>query len=301
MDITDELKPKLLFPEPVAAKDEPPKGELFELPEIVPVSDLAFTSVVSAVEVVAGAETSFGGIAEKPNLIGGSLETKEAAPEPKRLLAEAVELPVVATIVLEMLFKGATIFELLVETSLVELPNAKADVAEKAGLVANSPSLEVMDGAPNEKIPLVDTASNLPLLSTAFCELSNRKELGRPSVGLDTRLDRLLELTGFDSMTGVDGENRNGGTLSTSVSFDLLDAVASRIEFGGWIPALDRNMVFLTAVVPVSGVSISDFLPKTTGGVFTSSKAAGLLVDSAAHRGFWSAADVSSFPLPSAN
>lgn len=173
MDVGDELKPKILFPEPVAAKDEPPKGELFELPKIVPVSDLAFTSVVSAVEVVAGAETSFGGIADKPNLVGASLETKDAAVEPKRLLTEAIELPVVATIVLEMLVKGATIFELLVETPLVKLPNPKADVAEKAGLVANSPPLAVLDGATNEKIPLVDTASNLPLLSTAFCELSN--------------------------------------------------------------------------------------------------------------------------------
>lgn len=173
MDITDELKPKILFPEPVAAKDAPPKGELFELPKTVPVSDLAFTYVVSVVEVVAGAETSFGGIAEKPNLVGGSVETKDAALEPKRPLAEAVELPVVAPIVLGMLVKGATIFEQLDETPLVKLPDAKADVAEKAELVANSPLLEVLDGAPNEKIPLVDTASNLPLLSTAFCELSN--------------------------------------------------------------------------------------------------------------------------------
>lgn len=91
-------------------------------------------------------------------------------------------------------------------------------------------------------------------------------------------------------MTGVEGENRNGGTLSTFVSFD---AVACRIEFGDWVPALDTNMVFLTAAVPVSGVSISDFLPKTTGGVFTSSKAVDLLVGSVA--------DISSFPLPSAN
>lgn len=111
----------------------------------------------------------------------------------------------------------------------------------------------------------------------------------------------LLELTGFDPGTGVDGENRNGGTLSTFVSFDLLDAVASRLEFSDWEPALDRNMVFLIAAAPVSGVSISDFLPKTPGGVFTSSKEAGLLVGSAAHRGIWSAADISSFPLPSAN
>lgn len=142
MDIT-ELKPKILFPEPVAAKDAPPKGELFKLPKVVPVSDLAFASVVSEVEVVAGAENA-GGIAEKPNLVGGSFETKDAALEPKRLLAEAVELP-----------------------------DVKAEEAEKAGLVANSPLLEVLDGALNEKIPLVDTASNLPLLPTASCELSN--------------------------------------------------------------------------------------------------------------------------------
>lgn len=115
---------------------------------------------------------------------------------------------------------------------------------------------------------------------------------------MDARLDRLL--TGFDPVTGVDGENRNGGTLSTFVSFDSLDAVASRLEFSDWEPALDRNMVFLTADVPVSGVSISDFLPKTPGGVFASSKSAGLLVGSA-YRGFWSAAESSSFPLPSAN
>lgn len=111
-------------------------------------------------------------------------------------------------------------------------------------------------------------------------------------------MDRLLELTGFDPVTGVDGENRNGGTLSTVVSFDLLDVVASRLEFSDWEPALDRNMVFLIVAAPVSGISISNFLP---GGVFTSSKEAGLLVGSAAHRGFWSAADISSFPLPSAN
>lgn len=95
-------------------------------------------------------------------------------------------------------------------------------------------------------------------------------------------------------MTWVDDENTNGGTLSTFVS--LLDAVAR-----DWEPALGRKMVFLTAVAPLSGVSVSDFLPKTPEGVLTSSKAAGLLVGSAAHNGFWSAADISSFPLPSAN
>lgn len=172
VEFTDELEPKILFPEPVAAKDVPRKGELFKLPKVVPVSDLAFKSVVSAMEVVAGAETAFGRISEEPNLVGGSLETKDAALEPKRLL-EAVELPVVAPIVLEMLVKGATTLELLVETSFVKLPDVRAEVAEKAGLVENSPLLEVLDGAPNEKIPLVDTASNFPLLSTAFCELSN--------------------------------------------------------------------------------------------------------------------------------
>lgn len=101
-------------------------------------------------------------------------------------------------------------------------------------------------------------------------------------------------------MTGVDGENRNGGTLSTFVSFDLLDAVASRLEFSDWEPALDRNMVLLTAAAPVSRVTTSEFLHKTREGVFASSKSAGLLVGSA-HRGFWSAAESSSFPLPSAN
>lgn len=174
MDITDELKPKILFPEPVADKDAPPKGELFKLPKVGPVSDLAFTSVVSAAEVVAGAETAFGGIVGKPNLVGGSFGTKDVALEPKRLIAEALLLPAVAAvapIVLEALVKETAIFELLVETSFVKLPNVKAEVAENAGLVANSPLLEVLGGAPNEKIPLVDTASNLPLLSTAFCEL----------------------------------------------------------------------------------------------------------------------------------
>ena len=124
------------------------------MPKVVPVSDLAFTSVVSAAEVVDGAETVSEGTPKKPNLIGGSLETEDAALEPKRLLAEAVELP-----------------------------DNKAEVVEIAGLGANSPllKLEVLDGAPNEKIPLVDieldgpddNASNLPLLSTAFCELSS--------------------------------------------------------------------------------------------------------------------------------
>lgn len=153
------------------------------MPKVVPVSDLAFTSVVSAAEVVDGAETVSEGTPKKPNLIGGSLETEDAALEPKRLLAEVVELPVVAPIILTMLVKGANIFELLVEIPFVKLPDNKAEVVEIAGLGANSPLLkpEVLDGAPNEKIPLVDieldgpddNASNLPLLSTAFCELSS--------------------------------------------------------------------------------------------------------------------------------
>lgn len=109
MDIPGELKPKILFPGLVDANDEPAKGEvLLKLPKLVA---FVFKSALSALEVVDSADT-VGGSSDSPNLIGGSVDTEDAAAELNRQLPEVMELPAVLPTAVEMLVEGAPSLEL---------------------------------------------------------------------------------------------------------------------------------------------------------------------------------------------